>query len=214
MQARVNRYVEDRATILAAIAHDLRTPLMRLNLRLESASPEIRENCEADIRDMEQMIAAVMSFVRDTTRPAERQRVDIRSLAESVVDHFADMGHSVRLVPGEPFVLDADPVALKALLNNLVSNAVRYADDAEVSLYVEGNRAFIEVADSGPGLPTDELEIAFEPFFRSERSRSRDTGGIGLGLASVRAVARAHGGEAMLINRPEGGLIARVILPI
>lgn len=214
MQARVNRYVEDRATILAAIAHDLRTPLMRLNLRLESASPEIRENCEADIRDMEQMIAAVMSFVRDTTRPAQRQRVDARSLAASVTDHFTDLNHSVRLVPGEPLILDADPASLKALLNNLVGNAIRYADSAEVSLYTVNNRAVIDVVDNGPGIPPDELERAFEPFFRSERSRNRNTGGIGLGLASVRSVAHSHGGEAMLINRPEGGLIARVILPV
>jgi two-component system OmpR family sensor kinase len=214
MQGRLNRYVEDRTTLLAAIAHDLRTPLMRLNLRLEQAPAALREACEGDIGDMERMIATVMSFVRETTRPTRRQRLDLRSLAESVTDDFVDAGHAVRLAAGEPVILEGDATALKALLNNLVGNAVKYADGANLTLQIDEGNAIIEVIDDGPGLSADDLERAFEPFFRAERSRNRDTGGIGLGLASVRAVARAHGGDATLTNRPEGGLIARVSLPV
>jgi signal transduction histidine kinase len=99
------------------------------------------------------------------------------------------------------------------LLANLIGNAVKYAGHAEVRLHREHDTAIIEVSDAGPGMTPDDLARAFEPFFRAERSRSRDTGGIGLGLPSVRAVARAHGGEATITNRPGGGLVARVVLP-
>jgi signal transduction histidine kinase len=214
MQARLNRYVEDRTTLVAAIAHDLRTPLMRLGLRLENAPAELRTACEADIRDMEQMIAAVMAFVRDMNRPSRRQRLDLRALAQSVTDGFDDEGASVTLHDGPPLVIEGDAAALKALLVNLVGNAVKYAGGAEIALAAEDNMAVIAVSDRGPGMTQEDLDRAFEPFFRAERSRNRDTGGIGLGLASVRAVARAHGGEAQLVNRPEGGLLARVTLPL
>jgi signal transduction histidine kinase len=214
MQARLNRYVEDRTTLVAAIAHDLRTPLMRLGLRLENVPAELRTACEADIRDMEQMIAAVMAFVRDMNRPSRRQRLDLRALAQSVTDGFDDEGASVTLHDGPPLVIEGDAAALKALLVNLVGNAVKYAGGAEIALAAEENMAVIAVSDCGPGMTQEDLDRAFEPFFRAERSRNRDTGGIGLGLASVRAVARAHGGEAQLVNRPEGGLLARVTLPL
>jgi signal transduction histidine kinase len=199
---------------MAAVAHDLRTPLMRLGLRIEHAPAELRASCEGDIRDMEQMIAAVMAFVRDMTRPSRRQRLDLLSLAESVTDGFIDEGASVRLNGGEAIIIDGDVSALKSLLVNLTTNALKYAGNADVSLKAEEGMAIVEVSDNGPGMSPEDLSQAFEPFFRAERSRSRDTGGIGLGLASVRAVARAHGGDATLANRPEGGLIARVTLPI
>ncbi|MBY8829404.1 HAMP domain-containing protein [Hephaestia sp. CMS5P-6] len=214
MQARLNRYVEDRTMLMAAIAHDLRTPLMRLGLRLEQAPDDLRDACEGDVRDMEAMIAAVMSFVRDMTRSSRHQRLDLRALAESVVDSFADMGDSVALAPGDAVVLDGDPPALKAMLANLIGNAVKYAGSAEVTLGRKDGMALIDVADRGPGIAPPDLDRAFEPFFRAERSRNRDTGGIGLGLASVRAVARAHGGEATLVNRAGGGLLATVTLPL
>jgi len=214
MQARLNRYVEDRTTLVAAIAHDLRTPLMRLGMRLENAPTELRLATEGDIREMDQRISAVMGFVRDMTGPARRQKLDLRSLAESLADDAADRGQAVTLVPGFPIILSGDAPALKALLANLIGNAVNYAGHAEIYLWSEGEEALIEVRDSGPGMAPLDLDQAFEPFFRGERSRSRDTGGIGLGLASVRAVARAHGGEASVANRVEGGLVARVALPL
>ena len=213
MQERLNRYVEDRTTLIAAVAHDLRTPLMRLSLRLEKAPEDIRTASEEDIQEMSQRIGAAMAFVRDMTRHVRRQRLDLRSLAESITDDFADRGEQTVLHPGPPVPIDGDGPALKAVLANLIGNAVKYAGHAEVRLYRDRENVVIEVGDRGPGLAPEDLARAFEPFFRVERSRSRETGGIGLGLASVRAVARAHGGEAAIENRPEGGLIARVVLP-
>lgn len=214
MQARLNRYVDDRATVIAAIAHDLRTPLMRLELRLDNAPEEIRQACENDIRDMESMIAATLAYVRDTSRPAARRPLDLRSLAENVTDDLTDMGDDVELKPGEPIVLEGHPAALKSMMSNLMRNAVKYAGSARMCLRVEEGQAVIEVCDDGPGIADVDLERIFEPFFRSEPSRNRDTGGIGLGLASVRAVARAHGGDAAVENRTGGGLLARVTIPI
>jgi len=213
MQARLSRYVEDRTTFMAAIAHDLRTPLMRLRLRLESAEAPVRDACEPDIRDMEQMIASVMAFLRDMQQHP-RRRLDLRALAESVSHHFIDLGGEVVLQDGLPLVVEGDAAGLKSLFANLIGNAVKYAGAAQVRLYAEENEAIIEVSDDGPGMSDEDLVRAFEPFFRAERSRNRETGGIGLGLASVRAVARAHGGEAVIANRREGGLIVHVAIPM
>ncbi len=214
MQARLNRYVDDRAIVIAAIAHDLRTPLMRLGLRLEQAPPALRTACENDLREMQAMISAAMTYVRDTSKPGVRRPLDLRSLAETVVDDLSDRGQAVVLDTGEPVVLDGNPVALKSMLSNLVCNAVKYAGSAEVSLGRIDGHVVIEVRDQGPGIPSEDLERVFEPFFRGERSRNRDTGGIGLGLASARATARAHGGDVTLENRDDAGLLARVTLPV
>ena len=199
--------------LIAAVAHDLRTPLMRLALRLEKAPDAIRQASEDDIQEMSSRIGAAMAFVRDMTRHASRQRLDLRSLAESITDDFGDRGAQVTLAPGGPLTMEGDMPALKALLANLVDNAIKYAGSAEIRLSRANGSVVVEVADDGPGLDQRDLDQAFEPFFRAERSRNRDTGGSGLGLASVRAVARAHGGDAVIENRAEGGLMARVTLP-
>jgi len=214
MQERLNRYVEDRTTLIAAVAHDLRTPLMRLSLRLEKAPDEIRLAGEEDIREMSDRIGAAMAFVREMTRHVRRQRLDLRSLAESVTTDAADAGGDVTLLPGPAIGIEGDAPSLKALLTNLVSNAIKYAGNAQMSLHAARGVAIIEVRDTGPGMAPADLARAFEPFFRAERSRNRDTGGTGLGLASVRAVARAHGGDATIENHPNGGLLARVTLPV
>lgn len=214
MQARLNRYVDDRATMIAAVAHDLRTPLMRLGLRVEDADPAIRAACEGDIREMQAMISAVMAYVRDSSRIGVRRPLDLRSLAETVVDDAADRGADVSLELGDPVVIEADPVALKAMLANLVGNAVKYAGGAELLLSARDQEAVIAVRDRGPGIPDEDMERVFDPFFRGERSRNRDTGGMGLGLASARATARAHGGDITLHRRSGGGLCASVTLPL
>jgi two-component system OmpR family sensor kinase len=213
MQARLNRYVDDRTTMIGALAHDLRTPLMRLELRLEGAPRVLRQACEGDVRDMEAMVASTLAYVRDTSRPTGRRPLDLRSLTESVTDDLSDRGAQVTLEPGEPVVVEGNPAALKAMLSNLISNALNYAGSAEVRLGQDEEEVRIEVRDNGPGIPADDLDRMFEPFFRGERSRNRDTGGIGLGLASARAVARAHGGDVTLENRHGGGLSALVTLP-
>jgi two-component system OmpR family sensor kinase len=214
MQARLNRYVDDRTTMIASIAHDLRTPLMRLELRLDDAPAKIRRDCEGDIRDMESMVAATLAYVRDMSRPTGRRPLDLRSLTETITDDLSDRGAAVTLDPGEPLVLDGNPAALKSMLVNLISNALKYAGNAEVKLDRDDEQILVEVRDDGPGIPAEDLDRMFEPFFRGEKSRNRDTGGIGLGLASARAVARAHGGDVVIRNREEGGLSALVTLPV
>ncbi len=213
MQAQLNRYIDDRTTVIGALAHDLRTPLMRLALRLEDAPDSIRTACESDIRDMNAMIAATIGYVREAGVTAHRRRLDLRSLAETLIDEMADAGLPVTLLPGAPLVIDGYAAGLKTMLANLVSNAVKYGGGAEVLLETRDGSAIIEVRDRGPGMCDDDLAHAFDPFFRGERSRNRDTGGLGLGLASVQAMARAHGGEVVLANQPNGGLLARVSLP-
>ncbi|KQZ31202.1 ATP-binding protein [Caulobacter sp. Root1472] len=213
MQERLRRYVEDRTAMIGAVAHDLRTPLTRLRFRIEAVPDDVRAKLASDIDQMEAMIAATMAFVRDTTRPAERTRLELASLLESIIDEAAETGGQASVELGEKIVIDGDPVALRRLLTNLVENGLKYGGAVQARVRAEGRLAVIEIDDNGPGIVPAELDRVFEPFFRSEPSRNRETGGIGLGLAVVRSVARAHGGDATLHNRPEGGLRARVELP-
>lgn len=213
MQSRLNRYVADRMTMIAAVAHDLRTPLMRMSMRLPVAAPALRDALQDDIDGMDQRLVAVVALIRDMSQPARRQKTDLRSIADSVVSEMTDSGADAALRDGERVIVEGDPSALKAMIANLAGNACRYAGGAELVVTTEGNTVVVAVLDRGPGLPAEDLERAFDPFYRGETSRNRDTGGMGLGLASVRAVARAHGGEATLTPRQGGGLIARVTLP-
>jgi len=214
MQRSLNRYVDDRTVMIGAIAHDLRTPLMRLALRLERAPDELRRGVERDVADMQAMIAAATDFVQGVTRAENRRRLDLRSLVESAVYDLVDRGDRAVVAPGDSVVVEGDPVALRTVIDNLLSNAIRYAGDAEVMVARDGRTAVLEVRDHGPGLPDDDLERAFEPFFRGEQSRNRETGGLGLGLASVRGVIHRHGGEVSIGNHPDGGLVARIRLPV
>ena len=213
MQARLQRYVADRSLMLGAVAHDLRTPLMRVALHLEHAPASVRSAIEGEIADMQAMLAAVLAFLRDQEQPARRQRLDLRAITESVADELADEGHQIELVEGPPVVVEGDRSALKSLVSNLMRNAVNHAQGPiRVVLGSDAAIVWLEVRDHGAGIPEEMLERMFEPFVRGEVSRSRETGGIGLGLASARAVARGHGGDVRLSNRPEGGLTARVEL--
>lgn len=214
MQQRLNRYVDDRTVMIGAIAHDLRTPLMRLALRLERAPDDLRRGVARDIADMQAMIAGATDYVRGATASANRRRLDLRALAESAVDDLHDTGAAVTLLPGEHVVIEGDPVGLRAVFDNLLTNALRYAGDAEVAVTRDQRSAMIDVRDHGPGLADADIVRAFEPFFRAEQSRNRDTGGIGLGLASVNAVVHLHGGEVRLRNHPDGGLQVSVALPL
>lgn len=212
MRARLKRYVDDRTTMVAAIAHDLRTPLMRLSLYLDDLPAETRGAAETEIREMKERIQATLSFVRDVNSPVRRQRMNLRSLIETISDERMDQGANVVVEPGDDLVIDGDVASLKALFDNLVDNAVRYANGARIILGRERTHATIAVEDDGPGIPTAELERVFQPFYRIDASRNRETGGTGLGLASARAVARAHGGDVVLSHREGGGLVAHVTL--
>ena len=214
MQDRLRRYVEDRTSMVGAIAHDLRTPLTRLRFRVEQAPEEVQGKMNADIDQMEAMIAATLAFVRDAAADPQRTRLELSSLLESVVDDMAETGADVRVDTVQKVVIDADGLALRRLITNLLENAVKYGVRARATLAVHDRMAEIDIDDDGPGVPRQELNRVFDPFYRREPSRSRQTGGIGLGLSVARSIARAHGGDVTLENRQNGGLTARVTLPV
>ena len=214
MQERLARYVDDRTAMVGAIAHDLRTPLTRLRFRLEEAPDEIKDRMVADIVEMEAMISGTLAFVRDASKRANRSRLELSSLIESLADERSETRLDVEVEQSQRVIVEGDSIDLRRLFNNLLDNAVKFGGGARIRVFVEGEHAVVEIDDRGPGIPDAELERVFEPFYRRETSRSRDTGGIGLGLPVVRSIARAHGGDAVLRNRPGGGLTARVSLPL
>jgi signal transduction histidine kinase len=214
MQDRLNRYHMERTGVVGAIAHDLRTPLARLRFHLADAPEPMRGRAEGEIDEMQAMITATMEFVQHETRPRTSEPIDLALLVEGLVDDLADLGGPVRLASATPATVRGDPLLLKRLFNNLIGNAVIYGNQALVTIMTSGDQATVTVADQGAGLGEAEIARAFEPFWRAEGSRNRATGGIGLGLAIVRGAARAHGGEVTLINRAEGGLEAKVVLPL
>jgi signal transduction histidine kinase len=214
MQDRLRRYVEDRTAMIGAVAHDLRTPLTRLRFRVESAPDSLRSKMANDIEQMDAMISATLAFVRDASHTGERSKLELSSLVQSIADEMAETGADVAADQGQPVVVEGDPIALRRLVTNLMDNAVKFAGNARARVYSEGDEAVIEVDDDGPGVSEKEREQVFEPFHRGEPSRSRETGGAGLGLAVVRSVARSHGGDATLANREGGGLRATVRLPL
>ncbi len=209
MQQRLKRYVDDRTGMIRAISHDLRTPLTRMRFKLERASPALRQAIGRDMDQMEEMIASVLAFMRDETHTAARQVVDLRSLLEVVVD---DAPGSVKLEPGVAVLAEIDVVGVQRVVENLIDNALKYGEQAAVSLDVRNGEAFIEVADKGPGLSSDDLERVFQPFYRSEAARASGKSGVGLGLAVSRSTIRAHGGDLRLLAADEG-LVAQLRLP-
>ncbi|KJV37332.1 ATP-binding protein [Luteibacter yeojuensis] len=213
MQARMNRMMQERTHMIAAIAHDLRTPLTRLSFRLDGLPPPLGEKVDGDIREMKTMISAALDFIRDRSSGPHRQPLDLRLLVESVADDLVDVGHDVSLQAGEAITVDGDPVALRRAVVNLVENGLKYGDRVRMRLRFQNHACVLEIDDDGPGIPEPMQRQVFEPFFRLEASRNRDTGGIGLGLASVRAIVSEHGGQVELRNRREGGLRASLTLP-
>jgi two-component system OmpR family sensor kinase len=214
MQARLNRLIQERTHMVGAIAHDLRTPLTRLAFRLEDLPQPLREKVDADILEMKSMVSAALDFIRDRTLSGQREPLDFRLLVESVVDDQSDLGHDVVLQSGTPITIAGNPLALRRMIGNLVDNALKYGERARLRLRVANDACLLEIDDDGPGIPEQLQQQVFEPFFRLETSRSRDTGGIGLGLATVRAIVLDHGGEVGLGNRKGGGLRVTVSLPV
>ena len=214
MHARLRGVVEDRTRMLAAISHDLRTPLTRLRLRAEQiADPEERARAAADIDEMERMIAETLSFARADALETRAERFDLAALVHSMVDDRADLGADIALEAPAALAIEGRPGAVRRALDNLVANALAHGGRARLTLAPGPSRILVHVDDDGPGLPPHELERVFAPFYRLEASRSRDTGGVGLGLAVARDIARAHGGDVVLANRPGGGLRATLSLP-
>ncbi|MBA4804940.1 MAG: HAMP domain-containing protein [Brevundimonas sp.] len=214
MQASLRDHIRQRTQTVAAIAHDLRTPLTRLRFRAEQAPPEVRERMAADIEEMDALIGQAMAFVRGETTPERLEPLDLAALAADCAAGFAETGATVAFDGADALPTAGDPAALRRALANLIDNALKYGGGARVRAFAADDGAVVEVEDDGPGLPEAELEAVFEPFHRAERSRSRETGGAGLGLTIARQAARAAGGDVTLQNRTEGGLRARLVLPL
>ncbi len=214
LQMRLQRYVRERTSVIGAIAHDLRTPLARLQFHLNLAPADVRERAEAEIADMERMIASALDFVQNEARSQPHELLDLSLLVEGIVNDQQDLGRPVRLRIECRATVRGDPLLLKRLFANLINNAISYGKEAAICLWLAGNRVVVDIADKGPGLAADDLSRAFEPFYRAENSRNRSTGGLGLGLAIVQAAARAHGGTVELVNLEQGGLCASVTLPL
>jgi len=214
MQERLQRFVEDRTRMLAALGHDLRTPITALKIRAELIEDDThRRRLLETLEEMERMVEGTLAFLREEASREPHRRVALRQLLESLVQDYRDMGRPVRLGPCPEVLLTCRPDGLRRALRNLVDNALRYGETAEVRAELAPEQVYILVEDEGPGIPPEMLERVFEPFLRLEESRSRETGGLGLGLAIARTIARAHGGELRLENRPQGGLRAVLLLP-
>ncbi len=219
MQARLARFVADRTQMLAAMSHDLRTPLTRLRLRAELVEdPEMQRKMLSDLDEMEAMINATLAFARDDAKREPRGPLDLADLLQSLCEDRVDAGHSAVYEGPAHAALDGRPVALRRAFANLMDNAIAYGGGFTVRLRPEEGPSStsivrVEIDDTGPGIPESEFEKVFAPFYRLERSRSRDTGGVGLGLATARTVVRGHGGDIALANRAEGGLRVTVTLP-
>jgi signal transduction histidine kinase len=214
MQARIRRDIQERTTMLAAITHDLQTPLTRLRLRLEKVEDEdLRERLVADLSAMQGTIAEGLELARSADLREAFAPIDFDSLLDSACADAHDAGQDVTLRGRTGTKVLGAPGALRRCLTNLLDNAVKYGRFARVEAALEGTHAVVRICDGGPGIPEDQLAAVLDPFVRLESSRSRETGGTGLGLAIARNIAERHGGTLTLRNRAEGGLEATLMVP-
>lgn len=214
MQDRIDRLISDRTLALAAVSHDLRTPIARLRLRAGFLDdPEIQKSIDADLDEMEAMIDATLAYLRGDGEQEKRRDVDVVAIVQTLCDNASDAGHGVSYSGDEQAHLTCRPVAIKRALANLIDNAVKYGNAARVRLYDQPACVVVEIDDDGPGIPEDAMEAVFEPFYRLEQSRNRQSGGSGLGLTIARRVVEAHQGCLRIANRHGGGLAVHVELP-
>jgi signal transduction histidine kinase len=214
MRDRLDRFVRDRTSMLAAVAHDLRTPITSLRLRAEFIEDgETKTKILETLAEMQAMTEAVLAFARGDAETESTRPTDLTALLESLVEDAAAAGKDVRFVDSPRVTLPCRPISLKRALGNLIENATFYGRRAAAAIESLADGVRFVIDDEGPGIPEAELERVFEPFVRLEGSRSRTTGGAGLGLAIARTIARGHGGDVRLENRPQGGLRAILTLP-
>lgn len=204
MQARLRALIADRTKTLAAVAHDMRTPLMRLRLAAENAPPEQRERMAKEIGEVEALVASFIAFARDDPAEEARVRLDIAALLQSIADDHADHRRSVTFEGDERLIITGQSLGLKRLFANLVENALKYGEAARIKLRAEEGAVIVDVEDDGPGIPADQRESVFEPFVRLNEEGTR---GAGLGLAAARSIARAHGGDITILDAERGALI-------
>lgn len=215
MHARLRQQMVQRDQFVAAVSHDLRTPLTRLSLRVQSlADPLERQRFGKDIVEMDEMIRTTLDYLRGMADPEPMVLLDVGSLLISLAEDAQDSAQDVRVlgsVAAAPLL--AQSSALRRCVGNLIDNAVRYGQNARISLQDKGGQLHISVHDNGPGMAESELDKVLMPFYRLESSRNRHTGGVGLGLATASDIAQKHGGSLTLTNNPAGGLVATLRLP-
>jgi signal transduction histidine kinase len=215
MQQRIKRLITDRTQMLAAISHDLRTPITRLRLRAELVEEsEQRTKIMADLQEMEAMVASTLAFLREDSDREEARVISVDALLETICDDMSDAGHEVRFEACDRANLRCRQLSMKRAFTNLIDNAVKYGGTAVVTLYRGSDAIRVEIDDAGSGIPEDLHEKVFTPFFRAEQSRNRATGGTGLGLTVARSVVRAHGGDIELTRSPMNGLRVTVKIPL
>jgi signal transduction histidine kinase len=216
MRARIAAALDERLRILAAIAHDLRTPLTRMQLRTEMLpDPELRERLQSDLSEMQALVEEGLDYARTAHAGVEPERpVDLHALLDSLCFDYQDAGRRVHWSGKHEAPLTTRPQALRRVVTNLVNNALDFAGEAEIALESGPDAVAIAVRDRGPGIAPPELERVLEPFVRLDSSRSRETGGAGLGLAIANELAGALRGSLALQNRAGGGLEARLTLPL
>lgn len=214
MQTRLVRFIDERTRLFTAMSHDLKTPLTRMRLRAELLEDRtLRENFETDVLEMEAMVTQTLEFMRGLSNREPEQNVDVMGLLESLQGDNEAMSRMVTIDGHISRPYFGAPQFLRRCISNLIDNATTYGRRAEIHVDEGATELTIRIRDHGPGIPDGELETVFEPFYRLERSRSRQTGGTGLGLSIARNIARAHAGEVRLRNHPEGGLEAILTLP-
>jgi signal transduction histidine kinase len=214
MRERLERFVRNRTQMMAAISHDLRTPLTSLRLHAEFLTPGLeRDKMLCILGEMQGMIDATLAFAREDSVQENSRTVDLAALTGSLCDDLQALGLAIEYDDRQRIPYLCRPVSLRRALSNLIENACHYGGRAEVDIRQEAQQLLILVRDQGPGIAPADVARVFDPFVRLEGSRNRDTGGMGLGLSIARSIAHAHGGEISLLNRPTGGLEVQLQLP-
>ena len=214
MQARIKRLVDERARALAAVSHDLRTPLTRLRLRTELViDDQLRDQMAADLDSMAAMIDATLDYLRGLQDSEAVRKIDMNALLQSLSADAAVLGKAISVDGAAQAPYSGRLSALRRALQNLIDNAIKYGHSATIRIEDDDATLRLIVEDEGPGIPPAELARVTEPYYRPDTSRSRETGGVGLGLSIVSDIALLHGGELLLANRASGGLRATLVLP-
>jgi signal transduction histidine kinase len=214
MQAQIRKFVAYRTAMLAAISHDLRTPLTRIRLRGELIEDEVQQaRLFRDVEELQAMIDGALAFFRGDADEEAVTSFDLPVVLQTIANDYADQHIDIAYTGPPHAVYRGRPFALKRAFTNLIENAVKYGTPPTIELACEEKTITIMVRDQGPGIPAEALERVFSPFYRLESSRNRTTGGVGLGLTAALAIIRGHGGDVVLSNLPAGGLAASVTLP-
>jgi signal transduction histidine kinase len=214
MQRRIGRLIDDRTQALAAVSHDLKTPITRLRFRIEDvAEPEARASIAADLDEMERMLDQTLAYLRGDRADEEIKQIDIVAILGTIADEATDLGRSVAFQGATNVIVPGRRLALKRAFGNLVDNAIKYGGKAQVTVEDRPEAVIVGIRDGGQGIAQADIERALAPFVRLEPSRNRETGGFGLGLTIAHAIVEGHGGSMSFAHHTEGGFVVSVSFP-